>query len=72
MTKRYKGAKYIFAVGMRNDKTKAIFTTPPLKGNRTVEVLGENRTILSKDGVFTDSFEAWDVHLYRIADKNAN
>lgn len=72
MAKKYKDAMYLFAVGMRNDKTKATFTAPALKGERAVEVLGENRTILSKDGVFSDSFEAWDVHLYRIADKRAN
>jgi len=72
MAKDYKGARYLFAVGMRNDKTKATFTAPALKGSLTVDVLGENRTILSKDGIFTDSFEAWDVHLYRITDKNAN
>ncbi|MCP4610997.1 MAG: hypothetical protein GY845_20000 [Planctomycetes bacterium] len=72
MAKKYKDAMYLFAVGMRNDKTKVTFTAPALKGKRTVEVLGENRTILSKDGVFSDSFEAWDVHLYRIEDKKTN
>jgi hypothetical protein len=39
-----------------------------LKGSKAVEVLGENRTIVSKKGVFRDDFEQWDVHLYRIAD----
>jgi hypothetical protein len=72
MAKKYKGARYLFAVGMRNGSTKATFTAPALKGKRTVEVLGENRTILSKDGVFSDTFEAWDVHLYRIEDKKTN
>ncbi|MDT8302060.1 MAG: hypothetical protein RQ760_11295 [Sedimentisphaerales bacterium] len=72
MAKKYKDARYLFAVGMRNGKTKAAFTNPALKGSLTVEVLGENRTILLKDGVFSDTFEAWDVHLYRIADKNTN
>jgi hypothetical protein len=72
MAKDYKGARYLFAVGMRGGSTKATFTAPALKGKRTVEVLGENRTILSKDGIFSDTFEAWDVHLYRIADKSTN
>ena len=72
MAKKYKGARYIFAVGMRNGKTVAKFTIPDMVGRRTIEVLGENRTILSKDGAFSDSFEAWDVHLYRIAEKNTN
>jgi hypothetical protein len=43
-----------------------------LKGEKVVEVLGEDRIVTSKDGVFNDSFEAWDVHLYRIRDKSAN
>jgi hypothetical protein len=72
MAKKYKGDRYLFAVGMRDGSTKATFTVPALKGWRTIEVLGENRTVLSKNGVFSDSFEAWDVHLYRIADKRAN
>jgi len=72
MTKKYKGARYLFAVGMRAGSTKVKFTLPAIKGKPTVEVLGENRTILSTDGVFSDTFEPWDVHLYRIPDKNTN
>jgi hypothetical protein len=30
-------------------------------------VLGEQRTLDSKDGVFADDFPSWGVHLYRIA-----
>ena len=66
MVKKHKRATYLFAVGMRNGGTTATFTVPGLAGEKTVEVLGENRTILSKDGVFKDSFKAWDVHIYRI------
>jgi hypothetical protein len=72
MAKKYKGARYLFTVAMRAGTTKATFTVPALKGWQTVEVLGENRTIPSKDGVFSDTFEVWDVHLYRIPDKNSN
>jgi len=72
MAKRHEGATYLFAVGMRDGKTNAKFTVRGLEGKRTVEVLGEERTIISKDGVFKDSFEAWDVHLYRIAEKKPN
>jgi hypothetical protein len=72
MARKHKGAIYLFAVGMRAGKTKAKFTVRAFDGNRTVNVLDENRTIVSKDGVFSDSFEAWDVHLYRIEDKNTN
>ena len=69
MAKKYKGARYLFAVGMRDSSTNATFTIPALKGRGTIEVLGENRTILSKDGVFSDTFDPWDVHLYRIEPK---
>jgi hypothetical protein len=72
MTRRYEAATYLFAVGMRSGETTAIFTVPGRTGVNTVEVLGENRTILSKDGVFKDRFEPWDVHLYRITESNAD
>jgi len=72
MVKKHEGATYIFAVGMRNGQTNAKFTMWSLEGRRIVEVLGEDRTIVSKDGVFRDSFRAWDVHLYRIGDRNPN
>jgi len=71
MAKKYEGARYLFAVGMRDGKTNAKFAVRSLEGKRTVEVLGENRTIISKDGVFRDSFEAWDVHLYRIGEEKS-
>jgi hypothetical protein len=65
MVKKHDGATYLFAVAMRGDKTMATFTLKPAEGVETVEVLGENRTIPVKDGVFKDNFDAWDVHLYR-------
>jgi hypothetical protein len=68
MAKRHGGAFYLFAVGMRNGETVAKFTVNGLTGEKKVEVLGENREILSKNGIFRDKFEAWDVHLFRITD----
>lgn len=70
MVKKYKGSTYLFAVGMRDGKTDATFTIKSLKGERSVEVLDEGRKIELKDGVFNDSFDAWDVHLYRIGKGN--
>jgi len=70
MMKKYEGMTYFFAVGMRDGQTIATFIVRGLNNDRTVEVLGENRTITSKDGVFKDNFRAWDVHLYRIKGKN--
>jgi hypothetical protein len=72
MMKKYKGRTYLFAVGMRNGGTTAAFTVRGLKGANTVDVLDENRTILSKDGAFKDGFEPWDVHLYRIGKEVAD
>jgi len=72
MTKRHGGATYLFAVGMRNGRTNATFTVQGLAGEKNVEVLGENRTILSNNGVFKDKFGPWAVHLYRITDRGAD
>jgi len=65
MTKKHNGATYLFAVAMRGDKTTATFTLQQAEGIKTVEVLGENRTIEINNGAFEDNFNAWDVHHYR-------
>jgi hypothetical protein len=65
MAKKHDGATYLFAVGMRGDKTTATFTLQHAESVNTVEVIGENRTINVKDGVFKDNFDASDVHLYK-------
>jgi hypothetical protein len=72
MTRRHGGATYLFAVGMRNGRTNATFAVQGFEGEKNVEVLGENRTILSNNGVFKDRFKPWDVHLYRISESNAD
>ncbi|MHC4509345.1 MAG: hypothetical protein ACYTAO_10380, partial [Planctomycetota bacterium] len=68
MVKKHDGATYLFAVAMREGKTTATFDLRKLRDGITVEVLGENRTIAVKDGVFKDSFGAWDVHIYKVQD----
>ncbi|MBN2593234.1 MAG: hypothetical protein JXA81_06985 [Sedimentisphaerales bacterium] len=65
MTKKHNGATYLFAVAMRGDKTTATFTLQQAESTKTMEVIGENRTIPVNNGVLKDNFEAWDVHLYR-------
>jgi len=57
---------YLFAVGMREGATTAAFTVGESNGEKQVEVLGENRTIGSRDGLFSDQFGPWDAHLYRV------
>jgi len=67
LAKQKGGALYLFAVGMRGENAKATFHLGKVSGERRVEVLDENRTLVAKDGVFTDQFAPWEVHLYRIA-----
>jgi hypothetical protein len=66
MVKKHKGATYLFAVAMRDGETHATFKLTGVTGAKPVEVIGENRTLLSQDGSFTDPFAAWTVHLYRL------
>jgi hypothetical protein len=65
MTKRHNSTTYIFAVNMRGDSTMATFTLKDIESTQTVEVIDENRSLPSKDGIFQDRFAGWDVHLYR-------
>lgn len=66
MMKRHESKTYVFAVAMRGQAASAEFRIENLPGVRTVTVLDEDRTIQSSDGVFTDRFEPYDVHLYEI------
>jgi hypothetical protein len=65
LTKSTRASLFVFAVAMREGKTEATFTLTAGRDAR-VEVLGEHRTLEAEDGVFTDTFADWDVHLYRI------
>lgn len=66
LVKRHEGATYLFTVAMRNGETSATFKLAGVSGEKTVEVIGENRTLLAKKGNFTDRFGPWEVHLYRL------
>ena len=66
MLKRHQGSTYLFAVGMRDGPTRATFKMNGLTGEKKVNVLGENRTIIAQDGNFTDEFAPWEVHLYQV------
>ena len=70
MVKKHDGAVYLFAVAMRPGQTRAKLAIQGLSGRHAVEVLDENRTLESSDGVFEDDFKPWDVHLYRLAVAN--
>jgi hypothetical protein len=63
LTKKSGKNNYIFAVAMRRTETTATFK---VKSGRTVEVIGEDRTIQIKKGKFSDAFSGYGVHLYRV------
>jgi hypothetical protein len=69
MMKQHEGAIYVFAVCMREASTRAEFSIRGLTGAHRVVVLDEDRTLESRDGVFSDDFKPWDVHLYRVEGK---
>jgi hypothetical protein len=66
MAKRHGGATYVFAVGMRGEPSSAKFEVGGLPSDAKAEVLGEGRSIEIKSGEFSDTFQPWGVHLYRI------
>src|SRR5208282_625605 len=65
MLKQHEGASYLFAVAMRDGDTTATFRLKGLAGDKTVEVLGEERSLSARGGVFSDSFKSWAAHCYR-------
>jgi hypothetical protein len=69
MVKRQGGATYVFSAAMYGEETKAAFRVQGLTGNRTAEVLGEDRQVRIQNGVFADAFAGHGVHLYRIAEE---
>jgi hypothetical protein len=66
MAKSYQDSLYIFAVAMRAGQTKGKFTIQNCPKADSVEVLDERRLLPLTNGIFTDDFKPWDVHLYRI------
>jgi hypothetical protein len=69
MVKHHGDALYLFAVGMRDGATTATFKLGNVTEAKAVEVLGEKRTVVVKDGSFSDHFDPWEVHLYRLANQ---
>ena len=65
MAKRHGGAVYAFAIEDRGGATPATFAVPGV-GAGTVTVIGEERTIPMVDGAFTDTFDPYGIHLYRV------
>jgi hypothetical protein len=68
MCKRHDGALYVFAVNMQNRAVKATFELRKPKTTAGLQVLGEDRSTGIRGDRFADAFDAYAVHLYRIAD----
>jgi hypothetical protein len=67
MLKRTAEATYLFAVAMRDGRATAQFTLTCVPDSGPVEVIGEDRTLTLSARSFSDDFEGYGVHLYRIA-----
>ena len=67
IVKRYNGFTYVYAVGESAASTTGTFTLRSFSGSSTIEVIGENRTLTATNGVFTDTFSNWAVHIYKVA-----
>jgi len=68
MIKRHGGATYLFAVAMRGQPTRATFVLKDVPVRGVVEVIGEKRSLAITNGAFSDRFDGYQMHLYRIID----
>lgn len=66
MCKRTGDELFVFAVAMAPGKTQAQFELRGVAGRARVTVLSEERTLEARDGRFTDTFEHYAAHLYRL------
>lgn len=66
LAKRFAEDLYVFAVAMRPLEATARFTASGLSANWPIEVLGEDRALISNAGFFSDQFAPYQVHRYRI------
>jgi hypothetical protein len=57
---------YVFSAISRTGTTMGSFAVPGLTGKAVATVVGENRTIDVTGGMFSDSFAANAVHIYKI------
>jgi NADH/NAD ratio-sensing transcriptional regulator Rex len=59
---------YLFAIGLLDTSAEATFSVQGLAGAvQSVEVLGENRTLVLDSGQFADTFSGYGVHIYKIS-----
>lgn len=60
----YGGTRFVVIVNYTNEAVMAEISGFPVV-NLGVEVVGEDRSLTSVDGVLTDTLEAWGAHVYR-------
>jgi hypothetical protein len=65
MIKEQEGWVYMFAIAMRDAPTVAQFTLGRASADGRVEVIGEDRVLPIESDSFSDSFDGYEVHLYR-------
>jgi hypothetical protein len=70
MVKRHGDSTWLFAVSMRPRPATVAFTLQSISAPVEAEVLGESRSIPVQTNQFSDQFEPYAVHLYRL--KNAS
>ena len=67
LVRQYQNAVYLFAVNLETSSDVEVkFAFPEGLRGRAAEVIGENRILQFDSNSLKDSFEALDVHLYRI------
>ncbi len=68
LAKKYEGMLYVFAVNSdpAAQAVRGTFFIPGLPAGQQIEVLDEERTLRSEEGMFHDDFEPLAVHLYRL------
>lgn len=69
MTRQHDGATYVFAASLSNKRSTAHLKVPASQAH-TLELIGETRPppTISGAGEWDDDFDAYAVHLYRIAE----
>jgi hypothetical protein len=66
LAKRHAGSLHVFAVRMEPFAGRATFRIEGLPARATVTVVGEDRAVEARDGIFVDDFAPHAVHIYRM------
>ena len=64
MLKEYDNKKYLFAANTTIGKAKVIFSNLPNFTGQALQVLFEDREVSLSKGIFEDTFEPYEVHVY--------